>query len=58
MDRSELYKDARGEFRRHLKSGNGQPIATGGEGYSSKKRQPVRRWAVSDELTHPSLVLR
>ena len=32
----ELYKDARGEFRWRLKSGNGQTIATGGEGYTSK----------------------
>ncbi|MDH2999127.1 hypothetical protein A1D22_04520 [Pasteurellaceae bacterium LFhippo2] len=33
----EMYKDARGEFRWRLKSGNHQVIATGGEGYSSKQ---------------------
>ena len=32
----ELYKDAKGEFRWRLKASNGQTIATGGEGYSSK----------------------
>lgn len=32
----EVYKDARGEYRWRLKSGNGQIIATGGEGYESK----------------------
>jgi uncharacterized protein YegP (UPF0339 family) len=32
----ELYKDSKGEFRWRLKSGNGQVIATGGEGYTSK----------------------
>jgi uncharacterized protein YegP (UPF0339 family) len=32
----ELYKDAKGEYRWRLKSGNGQVIATGGEGYSSR----------------------
>lgn len=33
----EIYKDARGEFRWRLKSGNHQVIATGGEGYSTKQ---------------------
>lgn len=32
----ELYSDAKGEFRWRLKASNGQTIATGGEGYSSK----------------------
>ncbi len=32
----EVYKDARGEFRWRLKATNGQTIATGGEGYTSK----------------------
>jgi uncharacterized protein YegP (UPF0339 family) len=32
----EVYKDARGEFRWRLKASNGQTIATGGEGYTSK----------------------
>ncbi len=31
-----LYKDGKGEYRWRLKSGNGQVIATGGEGYTSK----------------------
>ncbi|MGE5828296.1 MAG: YegP family protein [Micromonosporaceae bacterium] len=36
MAKFEIYKDARGEYRWRLKSGNGQVIATGGEGYVSK----------------------
>ena len=36
MAKFELYKDAKGEFRWRLKSANGQIIATGGEGYTSK----------------------
>jgi len=36
MAKFELYKDAKGEFRWRLKSSNGQIIATGGEGYTSK----------------------
>ena len=32
----EVYKDAKGEYRWRLKSANGQVIATGGEGYTSK----------------------
>lgn len=33
----ELYKDAKGEFRWRLIASNGQMIANGGEGYSSKE---------------------
>lgn len=33
----EIYKDAKGEFRWRLKSGNHQTIATGGEGYATKQ---------------------
>ena len=36
MAKFELYKDGRGEFRWRLKSGNGQTIANGGEGYTTK----------------------
>jgi uncharacterized protein YegP (UPF0339 family) len=36
MAKFELYKDGKGEYRWRLKSGNGQVIATGGEGYTSK----------------------
>jgi uncharacterized protein YegP (UPF0339 family) len=36
MAKFELYQDAKGEYRWRLKSGNGQIIATGGEGYTSK----------------------
>lgn len=36
MAKFEVYKDARGEYRWRLKSANGQVIATGGEGYTSK----------------------
>jgi len=32
----EVYTDKSGEYRWRLKSSNGQVIATGGEGYSSK----------------------
>ena len=32
----EVMTDARGEYRWRLKSGNGQVIATGGEGYASR----------------------
>jgi len=32
----EVYKDGKGEYRWRLKSGNGQIIATGGEGYVAK----------------------
>lgn len=32
----ELYTSTNGEYRWRLKSGNGQIIATGGEGYTSK----------------------
>ena len=33
----ESYRDKGGEFRWRLKSGNGQVIATSGEGYTSKQ---------------------
>ncbi len=32
----ELYQDKSNEWRWRLKSGNGQVIATGGEGYENK----------------------
>jgi uncharacterized protein YegP (UPF0339 family) len=32
----EVYKDAKGEYRWRLKSANGQNIANGGEGYTTK----------------------
>ncbi|MGX7677852.1 YegP family protein [Jatrophihabitans sp. DSM 45814] len=32
----EVYQDSKGEYRWRLKSANGQVIATGGEGYTSK----------------------
>lgn len=32
----DLYKDSAGQFRWRLKSSNGQIIATGGEGYTTK----------------------
>jgi len=34
--RFEVYKDGKGEYRWRLRAGNGQVIATGGEGYSTK----------------------
>lgn len=36
MAKFELYQDGQGEYRWRLKSSNGQVIATGGEGYTSK----------------------
>ena len=33
----ELYKDANGEFRWRLVASDGRTIASGGEGYKSKK---------------------
>ena len=36
MSKFELYADAKGEYRWRLRASNGQVIATGGEGYSSK----------------------
>jgi uncharacterized protein YegP (UPF0339 family) len=36
MSKFELYTDSKGEYRWRLKASNGQVIATGGEGYSSK----------------------
>ncbi len=32
----EIYTDAKGEFRWRLVASNGQTIATGGEGYTTK----------------------
>ena len=36
MYKFELYQDKAGEWRWRLVASNGQTIATGGEGYSSK----------------------
>lgn len=36
MSKFEVYQDAKKEWRWRLKASNGQTIATGGEGYSSK----------------------
>lgn len=36
MAKFEMYQDKAGEWRWRLKSGNGQQIASSGEGYSSK----------------------
>jgi len=36
MAKFELYKSSNGEYRWRLKADNGNVIATGGEGYSSK----------------------
>jgi uncharacterized protein YegP (UPF0339 family) len=32
----EVYKDGQGQFRWRLRTSNGQVIATGGEGYTTK----------------------
>lgn len=36
MAKFEIYQDGKGEYRWRLKSGNGQVIASGGEGYTSR----------------------
>jgi len=36
MAKFELYRDPKGDYRWRLKASNGQTIANGGEGYSSK----------------------
>ena len=36
MAKFEVYQDGKGEYRWRLKSGNGQVIASGGEGYTTK----------------------
>ena len=51
----ELYTDAKGEFRWRLKASNGQTIATGGEGYSSKANarngiESVKKHAADAEI--------
>ena len=33
----EIYKDGKGEFRWRLKASNGEPIASGGEGFKEKR---------------------
>jgi uncharacterized protein YegP (UPF0339 family) len=48
----ELYKSSNGEYRWRLRASNGQVIATGGEGYSTKAAaqggiESVKRVAVS-----------
>lgn len=37
MAKFELYQDAKSEYRWRLKSTNGQTIANGGEGYTTKR---------------------
>lgn len=37
MAKFELYTDKSGEYRWRLKAGNGQVIATGGEGYKTAR---------------------
>ena len=34
--RFQIFQDARGEFRWHLRAGNNEIIATSGEGYKAK----------------------
>ena len=36
MSKFEVYKDKSGEYRWRLRATNGQVIATGGQGFSSK----------------------
>ena len=35
--RFEVFRDSRGEYRRHFRSSNNQIIATAGEGYMSEQ---------------------
>ncbi len=36
MAKFEVYKDGKGEYRWRLRTGNGQVIATSGEGYTRR----------------------
>lgn len=36
MSKFELFKDVRGEYRWRLRSGNGEIIASGGEGFKAR----------------------
>jgi uncharacterized protein YegP (UPF0339 family) len=52
----ELYKDAKGEFRWRLKGGNGEALATSGQGYKAKADaknaiERIRKDAGGDKLT-------
>lgn len=49
----EIYTDKKGEFRWRLLSKNGESVATGGEGYSTKRSalnavKKLREWAATD----------
>jgi hypothetical protein len=48
IQRFELFKDARGEFRFHLKAANGEIIASG-EGYKSKAGRGERHQIGADQ---------
>ncbi len=55
MGKFEIYPDAAGKYRWRLKASNGQVIATGGEGYSSKASakagiESVKKHAASAEV--------
>ena len=47
----EVYKDKAGEFRWRLKAGNGQNIASSGEGYAEKRS--CLAWIESVKLNAP-----
>lgn len=56
MAKFEVYKDGKGEYRWRLKHTNGQTIANGGEGYSSKRSalagiESVKKNAPDAEVT-------
>jgi uncharacterized protein YegP (UPF0339 family) len=51
----ELYIDTKKEFRWKLLSKNGESVAIGGEGYSTKRSamnaiKKLREWAITDEI--------
>lgn len=54
--RFEVYQDGSQEYRWRLKSSNGQVIATGGEGYSSKEGCESGIAAVKKEAVQAPIV--
>lgn len=51
----EIYTDKKGEFRWKLCAKNGESVATGGEGYASKRSamnaiKKLRDWAMTDDI--------
>jgi uncharacterized protein YegP (UPF0339 family) len=52
----ELYRDAKGEYRWRLKARNGQVLATGGQGYATKRDAAQSIEQMQRETTGAGLV--